>query len=61
MFILDSGNIIYIWSGGRSKLSERSKGRLIAERINKLERKNKSTVVSFRAVRNVPASFILLL
>lgn len=51
MFILVGGDKeIMVWSGGKSKLPERAKGRLIAERINKLEKKNKATITSFRAV-----------
>ena len=50
MFVLDAGKIIFIWCGGKSKLNERSKARLISERINKIERKNKSNIILFRAV-----------
>ena len=53
VFILDAGKEIYIWSGGKSKLNERSKARLISERINKLERKGKAQINMFRAVSGV--------
>lgn len=54
VFILDAGKRnIYIWSGGKSKLAERSKARLIAERINKVEKKNTAVISTYRAVGQV--------
>lgn len=54
VFILDAGKKnIFIWSGGKSKLAERSKARLIAERINKIEKKNTAVISSYRAVGQV--------
>ena len=53
VFILEVGKkFIMMWEGGRSKLSERAKARLIAEKINKLEKKNVAVIASFKAVRN---------
>ncbi|XP_076366000.1 FLII actin remodeling protein isoform X2 [Tachypleus tridentatus] len=46
-FVLDAGNHIYIWNGKQSKNTLRSKARLLAEKINKNERKNHSEIVSF--------------
>ena len=50
MFILDDGLKIFVWCGAKSRLNDRSKGRLVADRINKLERKNKAQLMLFRAV-----------
>ena len=50
MFILDEGLKIFIWCGSKSRVNDRSKGRLVADRINKLERKNKAQLSMFRAV-----------
>ena len=50
VFLLDAGSEIYIWYGGKSSLMARSKARLIAEKVNKHERKNKSTIIQVRAV-----------
>ncbi|XP_022250914.1 protein flightless-1 [Limulus polyphemus] len=46
-FVLDAGNHIYIWNGKQSKNTLRSKARLLAEKINKNERKNHSEIISF--------------
>jgi Leucine-rich repeat (LRR) protein len=46
VFILDAGKQIYIWTGKRSKLMLRSKARLVAEKINKNERKSSSEIIS---------------
>jgi len=45
-FILDAGKNIYIWTGKRSKLMLRSKARLIAEKLNKNERKSSSEIIT---------------
>ena len=50
VFVLDAGSDLYVWYGGKSSLMSRSKAQLIAEKINKHERKYKSKVVSVRAV-----------
>ncbi|XP_033631198.1 protein flightless-1 homolog [Asterias rubens] len=44
VFILDLGPRILIWYGARCKSITRSKARLLAEKINKMERKNNSTI-----------------
>jgi hypothetical protein len=49
--LLGGGNKdIMIWCGGKSRLPERAKARLIAERINKLQYKGAAIITSFRAV-----------
>ncbi|ESN93094.1 hypothetical protein HELRODRAFT_96186 [Helobdella robusta] len=45
VFIVDCGKIIYVWMGRKSKLMIRSKARLIAEKMNKNERKGQTEVV----------------
>jgi len=45
-FILDAGRQIYIWTGKKSTLMLRSKARLIAEKLNKNERKSTSEIVT---------------
>ena len=50
VFVLDAGKELFVWCGGKSKLNERSKARLITERMNKLERKGRATIHMFRAV-----------
>ncbi|CAH1794524.1 unnamed protein product [Owenia fusiformis] len=46
VYLLDLGKKIYIWMGKKSPIVMRSKARLIAEKINKNERKNKSEIIS---------------
>ncbi|RWS26348.1 hypothetical protein B4U80_01102 [Leptotrombidium deliense] len=46
-FILDAGNYIYVWNGLKSKNTMKQKARLLAEKINKDERKNKGEIVNF--------------
>ena len=53
VFLLDAGNEIFIWCGSKSSLMSRSKARLIAEKMNKYERKNRARIVQFRSVRAV--------
>ena len=50
VFVLDAGSELYIWYGNKSSLMARSKARLIVEKINKHERKNKSVIIQIRAV-----------
>ena len=50
VFLLDCGNHLFVWSGNKSSLMSRSKARLLAEKINKFERKNKSRIVQIRPV-----------
>lgn len=46
VFVLDAGRKIFVWSGRFSKSTMVSKGRLLAEKINKNERKNYSEVIT---------------
>ncbi|EEC17524.1 flightless-I, putative, partial [Ixodes scapularis] len=46
VFVLDAGRTLFVWSGRHSKNTMVSKGRLLAEKINKNERKNYSEVVT---------------
>ena len=52
VFLLDAGTDIFIWCGSKSSLMARSKGRLMAEKISKIERKNKLKIHQIRAVRH---------
>lgn len=45
VFVLDTGLKIYMWYGKKSKNTLKSKSRLMAEKINKNERKNKSEIL----------------
>ncbi|ELU16604.1 hypothetical protein CAPTEDRAFT_151582 [Capitella teleta] len=45
-FILDCGKVLFIWMGRKAKLMNRSKARLIAEKINKNERKALSEIIN---------------
>ena len=53
VFLLDAGPEIYIWYSGKSSLMSRSKARLIAEKINKQERKMRATIIPVRAVSSI--------
>lgn len=44
VFVLDTGLKIYIWNGKKSKNTLKSKARLLCEKINKNERKNKAEI-----------------
>lgn len=44
VFIVDGGYKIYVWFGSRSKNTMKQKARLLAEKICKEERKNRSTL-----------------
>jgi Leucine-rich repeat (LRR) protein len=57
VFLLDAGKEIFVWQGTKSSLNARSKARLVAEKINKTERKNQAVVTSFKHVR---FSFVFL-
>lgn len=46
VFILDAGKQIYIWTGKKSTLMLRSKARLIAEKLNKNERKSNAEILT---------------
>uniref|UniRef100_A0A2R5LN85 Putative actin regulatory gelsolin/villin family n=1 Tax=Ornithodoros turicata TaxID=34597 RepID=A0A2R5LN85_9ACAR len=47
VFVLDAGRKIFVWYGKLSKNTMVSKGRLLAEKINKNERKNFSEVITY--------------
>ncbi|XP_016913236.2 protein flightless-1 isoform X1 [Apis cerana] len=46
VFVLDTGNKIFIWYGKKAKSTLKSKARLMAEKINKNERKNKAEIIT---------------
>merc|ERR1711881_122587 len=46
--LLDTGMKIYVWQGALTRNIAASKVRLVAERINKLERKNKAEIVNVK-------------
>ncbi|XP_063216475.1 protein flightless-1 [Bacillus rossius redtenbacheri] len=46
VFVLDAGLKIFMWYGKKSKNTFKSKARLIAEKINKNERKNKAEILT---------------
>lgn len=46
VFVLDTGLKIYMWYGKKSKNTFKSKARLMAEKINKNERKNKAEIIT---------------
>lgn len=46
VFVLDTGNTIYMWYGKKAKSTLKSKARLMAEKINKNERKNKAEIIT---------------
>lgn len=45
VFLVDAGTRIYIWYGSRAKNTMKQKARLLAEKISKEERKNKSELL----------------
>ena len=45
IFLVDNGYKIYIWNGKKSKNTMKQKARLLAEKINKEERKSKSELI----------------
>ncbi|XP_058805283.1 protein flightless-1 [Phymastichus coffea] len=46
VFVLDCNKSIYMWYGKNAKNTLKSKSRLMAEKINKNERKNKSEIIT---------------
>ncbi|XP_014610510.1 PREDICTED: protein flightless-1 [Polistes canadensis] len=46
VFVLDTGNKIFMWYGKKAKSTLKSKARLMAEKINKNERKNKAEIIT---------------
>lgn len=47
VFLVDGGLQIFVWYGLKCKNVLKSKGRLMAEKVNKIERKNKATIQIF--------------
>ncbi|XP_065899983.1 protein flightless-1 homolog [Dysidea avara] len=56
VFILVTNKSIFVWCGTKSSLTQRSKGRLVAEKINKNDHKNMATVQLFK-YGNEPEKF----
>lgn len=46
MFVLDTGTKIFVWIGKKAKNTLKSKTRLMCEKINKNERKNKAELIT---------------
>lgn len=46
VFVLDTGDKIFVWYGKKAKSTLKSKARLMAEKINKNERKNKADIMT---------------
>ena len=46
VFVLDTGLKIFMWFGPNAKNTFKSKSRLMAEKINKNERKNKAEIIT---------------
>lgn len=46
VFVLDTGLKIFLWFGKKSKNTLKSKSRLMSEKINKNERKNKAEIIT---------------
>ncbi|XP_046745055.1 protein flightless-1 [Diprion similis] len=46
VFVLDKGTKIFMWYGTKAKNTLKSKARLLAEKINKNERKNKADIIT---------------
>lgn len=45
VFLIDAGYKLYVWNGKKSKITMKQKARLLAEKINKEERKNKAEII----------------
>ncbi|CAJ0915080.1 unnamed protein product [Ranitomeya imitator] len=54
VFLLDHGLEIYIWRGAQASLSNTTKARLFAEKINKNERKGKAEIVLLTDEQETP-------
>ncbi|XP_044159287.1 protein flightless-1 homolog [Bufo gargarizans] len=54
VFLLDHGLEIYIWRGSKATLSNTTKARLFAEKINKNERKGKAEIISLTDEQETP-------
>lgn len=46
VFVLDTGTKMFLWNGKTAKNTLKSKARLICEKINKNERKNKAEIIT---------------
>ncbi|CAH1118897.1 unnamed protein product [Phaedon cochleariae] len=46
VFVLDTGMQIFVWNGKKAKNTLKSKSRLMCEKINKIERKNKAEIIT---------------
>ncbi|CAG9864201.1 unnamed protein product [Phyllotreta striolata] len=46
VFVLDAGLKIFVWNGKKAKNTLKSKSRLMCEKINKNERKNKAEIIT---------------
>ncbi|CAD6187849.1 unnamed protein product [Caenorhabditis auriculariae] len=53
-FLLDAGDVMWIWSGARSRITVSNKARLFAERLNKRDRKGKSEIETCRQLKTPP-------
>lgn len=56
VFILDVGAKIFIWNGKKAKNTLKSKSRLMCEKINKNERKNRSEIITITTTSMQAAS-----
>ncbi|KAL4240866.1 hypothetical protein ACF0H5_001651 [Mactra antiquata] len=55
VYLVDNGKIMYVWVGKKSKGVTKTKSRLIAEKINKNERKNKSEIeIIYQGTEEMP-------
>ncbi|XP_063791018.1 protein flightless-1 homolog [Pseudophryne corroboree] len=54
VYLLDHGLEIYIWRGSQATLSNTTKARLFAEKINKNERKGKAEITSLMEEQETP-------
>ncbi|ODM95846.1 Protein flightless-1 [Orchesella cincta] len=60
VFILDDGLKIYVWMGKKSKSTLRPKARLLAEKVNKEERKNMGEIYVFNEGQEVGDFWVVL-
>lgn len=60
VFVLDGGLKIFVWSGRNSKCTVTQKGRLLAEKINKIERKDTAEIFDMHQGKE-PTDFWALL
>ena len=62
VFVIDAGLKIYVWYGVKCKNVLKSKARLMAEKINKIERKNKGQIQIFsQGNKNTIVNFTMYL